>query len=64
MALAATPTCRNCGKTMRSIAEIAPANDGLGMRAFRCERCGISASVLSQPTTRQLDHFGWKDKAI
>jgi tRNA(Ile2) C34 agmatinyltransferase TiaS len=51
MVIEADPVCRNCGKTMRRVAEIAPAANSLGLRAFRCERCGISGSVLTHQST-------------
>jgi hypothetical protein len=65
MANAADPACRNCGKTMRTVAEIAPANNGPGLRAFRCDCCGISAGVLlyAPPTVnRQVDSANRKDR--
>ena len=64
MVIAADPVCRNCGKTMRSVAEIAPAANGPGLRAFRCERCGISGNVLTHQSTStpQREYTDRKDR--
>jgi hypothetical protein len=48
MTVAAEPTCRACARTMRAVAEIAPFNGSPGLRAFMCETCGATDSILTQ----------------
>jgi hypothetical protein len=48
MTVAAEPTCRACARRMRAVAEIAPFNGSPGLRAFMCDTCGATDSILTQ----------------
>ena len=43
------PSCRECGRTMHTVADIAPLGAEPGLRAFICERCRVTDSVLIPP---------------
>jgi hypothetical protein len=46
------PACKKCGRKMDVVADIAPLGDDPGLRAFVCDRCGATDSVLVYPTNR------------
>jgi hypothetical protein len=46
------PACKKCGRKMGVVADIAPVGNDPGLRAFLCDRCGATDSVLVYPTNR------------
>jgi hypothetical protein len=49
--VAAQRTCKRCGRSMSSVAEIAPFGGGPGLVAFMCTDCGATDSVLIHART-------------
>jgi hypothetical protein len=52
VALADGPACKKCGRKMGVVADIAPVGNEPGLRAFLCDRCGATDSVLVYQTRR------------
>jgi hypothetical protein len=46
------PACKKCGRKMGVVADIAPLGNEPGLRAFLCDRCGATDSVLVYQTNR------------
>lgn len=44
--------CKKCGRMMGVVADIAPGGNDPGLRAFLCDGCGATGSVLVYPTRR------------
>ena len=42
--------CKKCGRMMGVVADIAPGGNDPGLRAFLCDGCGATDSVLVYPT--------------
>jgi hypothetical protein len=51
-------SCRRCGRSMQSVAEIAPFGGSTGLIAFVCTACGATDSTLIDPVnrTREVNH--------
>jgi hypothetical protein len=46
------PACKKCGRKMGVVADIAPGRNEPGLRAFLCDQCGATDSVLVYQTQR------------
>ena len=46
------PACKKCGRKMGVVADIAPVGNEPGLRAFLCDQCGATDSVLVYRTHR------------
>ena len=46
------PACKKCGRTMGVVADIAAVGNDPGLRAFLCDGCGATDSVLVYPPHR------------
>jgi hypothetical protein len=46
------PACKKCGRKMGVVADIAPLGNDPGLRAFLCDQCGATDSVLVYRTHR------------
>jgi|RhiMetdeSRZDD1v2_1073273.scaffolds.fasta_scaffold1118146_1 hypothetical protein len=50
-----SPVCKACGRMMNSVADIAPLAREPGLRAFICDGCGASHSVLVYPPKPSIE---------
>jgi hypothetical protein len=55
MDISPEPVCRMCGQRMVTVADFEPFNGSPGLRAFLCEGCGATDSILTQSAVLPSD---------